>query len=230
MNPVHATSFDSMQQAGWNSTPIYMMDFEGGSTSGVVEFGVVRLLDGAIQSTVTELCAPCGFIGAREQAVHGIVESEVAGRPPFTDFFETFVGFRKDGVFAAHNRHAENNFLKSTWAVPPAVPDWRRGEGHSHEWGPWVDTVPIYKALYPGLESCSLGQLVEAFHIREQLEELARVHCPANRRKAHCALYDALASALLLIRLAEDETLAGHLSLGWLLQFSNGFAPQQELF
>jgi DNA polymerase-3 subunit epsilon len=141
-----------------------------------------------------------------------------------------FVDFRRHGVYAAHNRHAENGFLKSTWALPPAVPDWRNGSGTAQEWGPWIDTLTLYRALYPGLEGYGLGELVDRFGLRHELQSVADKHCPPNRCKPHCALFDALASALLLLRLERESALANRLTLGWLLQISEGRAPQQELF
>jgi hypothetical protein len=59
---------------------------------------------------------------------------------------------------------------------------------------------------------------------------LSTIHCPPSRRRAHCALYDALASSLLLLRLEGEELLLGHLTLEWLLSFSKGYSGQQELF
>ena len=58
--------------------------------------------------------------------------------------------------------------------------------------------------------------------------------CPVDRRRYHCALYDALASALLLRRLAEEPTLK-NASMRWLfLQSAASVAArdamgQQEL-
>ncbi len=219
-----------MASFSWNTIPVYMMDFEGSPGSGVVEFGVVCLRGGAIVDTGTGLCAPVGSIAGRDREVHGISETDVRDKAPFANYYRQFVGYREEGVFAAHNRHAENNFLKGTWAVPALVPDWRNGSGKTNEWGPWIDTLAIYKALYPGLESCALGELVDRFHLREQLEVLSTIHCPPSRRRAHCALYDALASSLLLLRLEGEELLLGHLTLEWLLSFSKGYSGQQELF
>jgi DNA polymerase III epsilon subunit-like protein len=59
---------------------------------------------------------------------------------------------------------------------------------------------------------------------------LAGAHCPIGRRRPHCALYDALASALLLLRMEEEADLAGRVSLHWLLRISEGVSAQQELF
>lgn len=207
-----------------------MLDFEGSSSSGVLEYGVVHLHNGNIVQAETSLCHPVGEISPRDQELHGIRASDLDGKEPFAGFYNQFAGYRKRGVLAAHNRHAENNFLKATWAVPPSVPDWRRGAGTAQEWGPWIDTLAIYKHLYPGIESYALGELVARFRLREELGKQADLYCPDERKKAHCALFDALASALLLVRLAREEQLVPYLSLGWLLQFSNGTSPQQELF
>ena len=207
-----------------------MMDFEGSSSSGVVEYGVVRLLSGQVCETWTALCRPTGEILSRERIVHGITSKQAGDEEPFADAFRMFVDFRREGIFAAHNRHAENGFLKDTWALPPAVPDWRRGEKTAQEWGPWIDTLSIYRSLFRGLESYSLGSLVDLFGLQEELEQLAEKFCPENRSRPHCALFDALASSLLLLRLESEEMLKDRISSGWLLQLSQEATPQTELF
>ncbi|MGC9449819.1 MAG: 3'-5' exonuclease [Oceanipulchritudo sp.] len=219
-----------MEAADWKSTAVFMMDFEGSPGSGVVEYGVVRLLGGGIESVETSLCRPIGRISPRDREVHGIRESAVAQRKPFRECYETFVGYRREGIFAAHNRHAENTFIKDTWALPPAVPDWRNNTASAQEWGPWIDTLSIYRALYPGLDSYALGDLVETFKCRNQLHELAGRHCPRERCKPHCALYDALASAVLLLRLETAESFEGKITTRWLLQLSEARDGQPELF
>jgi DNA polymerase-3 subunit epsilon len=219
-----------MAQLDWKSTPVIMMDFEGGPVSGVVEYGWIRLEDGGIKEVETALCRPSGHISEQEAEVHGIRDADVGSRSPFKAYYEKFVELRRQGVFAAHNRFAENTFLKNVWPVPPVVPDWRRPGQAAQEWGPWIDTLSIYKALYPGLESYSLGELVQQFGIQDRLTELAGQYCPQKRSKAHCALYDAIASALLLIQLEDNEELKDRMSLEWLLQLSHGTSSQQELF
>ncbi len=198
--------------------------------SGVVEYGWVRLQGGEIAEVETALCRPTGHITEQEADVHGIHDADVGSRSPFKAYYDKFVELRREGIFAAHNRFAENTFLKNVWPVPPVVPDWRSGCGKAQEWGPWIDTLSIYKALYPGLPSYSLGELVQQFGILDRLQELAETYCPEKRSKAHCALYDALASALLLIQLEENDELQDRMSLGWLLQLSDGNTSQQELF
>ena len=51
------------------------------------------------------------------------------------------------------------------------------------------------------------------------LDEVAVTWCPEGRRHYHCALYDALAGALLLGRLAEEREIAGR-DCAWLLAMS----------
>ena len=219
-----------MDSMYWNARPIHMMDFEGSSSSGVVEYGIATLDGGRIVHTETAVCSPIGAITPIDQKVHGLDASHFDGQAPFSRYYEKFVDLRKSGIFAAHNRHAENNFLKLEWALPAIVPDWRTGHGLAQEWGPWIDTLAIYKGIYRDLDSYSLGNLVATFRLREELAELARVHCPEGRSKAHCALYDALASALLLLRLEKEASLENYISLQWILQFSDGVSPQRELF
>ena len=219
-----------MDSADWKSLTVYMLDFEGSPVSGVVEYGVVELSGGTIRSCQTALCQPVGRIGARDREVHGISENQATRHPPFASLYEQFVGYRRSGVLAAHNRHAENTFLKDTWPIPPVVPDWRGRSGTAQEWGPWVDTLSIYRALYPGLDSYGLGELVTLFRCGTRIEGLAEAHCPPGRRRPHCALYDALASAVLLLRLEETEDLQNRITLEWLLQLSQGRESQQELF
>lgn len=219
-----------MVDVDWKTVPVYMMDFEGGPGSGVVEYGVVLLHGGAIRETRSVFCRPTGPISGRDQAVHGVGDSETRGEPPFSSHYALFTEFRRRGVFAAHNRHAENRFLKETWPLPPTVPDWRRGEGKAQEWGPWIDTLALYRSLFPGLSAYGLSDLTSLFHLDAPLRDLAERHCPIGRRKAHCALYDALASALLLLDLERQESLRDRMTLRWCVGISEGGDFQEELF
>jgi DNA polymerase-3 subunit epsilon len=151
--------------------------------------------------------------------VHGLDEAMVAGCAPMEDDYERFVAWRGTGPLAAHFAQAENTLLKRVWAYPRACPDWLRPGAESHEWGPWVDTGQLYPQLYPQLASAKLGDLVVAAGLQEKLDGLARDHCPPGRCQYHAALYDALAGALLLQRLATDPEVGGQ-SLTWLLQMS----------
>ena len=57
------------------------------------------------------------------------------------------------------------------------------------------------------------------FALVDELEAMATLHCPPERRRYHAALYDALASALLLRAALRRPEFAGA-TIPWLLQLS----------
>ncbi|WP_309380199.1 3'-5' exonuclease [Cerasicoccus frondis] len=220
--------------AHWADIPIYVIDFEGATKTGVVEYGVVELCNGKIASTATRLCAPMAELTLRDTRLHGIAQRDVSNCAPFADEWERFRNWRGQGVFGAHHASVEQGLLKQQWSYPPTSPDSLHG-GKVADWGPWVDTRRLYEVVYPDLESYKLGALVACFALQSKLEELAHEHCPDSRRKAHCALYDALASALLLQRLGAEPGFEA-MTIAWLLEHSlpshekRQAAQQQQLF
>lgn len=200
-------SVDTVGHA-WTETPISFLDFEGSRASGILEYGVVEVCDGQIVAAQTRLCAPTGRIHREDTLVHGLDEMALAGRRPVADDWEYFAGLRARGPLAAHYAGVENGLLKSVWPYPRPSPDFTRLGEHVVDWGPWVDTARLYGQLYPGLESGRLESVVAAAGLQSELDTSATRYCPDGRRRYHCALYDALAGALLLTRLARDPQLA----------------------
>ncbi|WP_269522483.1 3'-5' exonuclease [Coraliomargarita parva] len=215
--------------------PIHVIDFEGCRQSGIVEYGVVTLAQGAIQSAETRLCRAIGAIRERDRQQHGISEADVAGEAPFSVEWARFAGYREAGPLCAHHAVVEDGFLRSVWPYPRVSPDFSEAGPPLASWGPWLDTLQIYRRIYPDLESFKLEHLIECFDLAEALQQQAGLYCPPKRGKYHCALYDALASALLLLRLFEAPGLEG-LSLRWLFLQSAATdrardeMGQQELF
>jgi len=152
-------------------------------------------------------------------AVHGLDADRVAKQAPFGDEFERFAQWRETGPLAAHFANAENTLIKSVWPYPRTSPDFARPGAATTDWGAWIDTGRLYPQLYPSLSSAKLADVVAAFGLQPRLDAVAAEHCPADRRHYHAALYDALAGALLLARLAEEPSLAAQ-SLAWLLEMS----------
>lgn len=216
----------------WPALPIHVLDFEGGRRSGVVEFGVATLQEGKIIATDTRLCAPSGPVAATESAVHGITETDVAQAEPFAAEQALFAGLRQTGLFAAHHAPIEQALLRRAWPVPPAAPDFAAANPESSprlsDWGPWLDTRRIYENFYPTLPGYQLMELIQIFKLAPALALLAEQHCPPNRRRPHCALYDAIAAALLLARLRNEPKVATA-SLSWLLTQSIS-ADKAEFF
>ncbi|MEO6875280.1 MAG: 3'-5' exonuclease, partial [Opitutaceae bacterium] len=62
----------------WTDQPIYFVDFEGSRTSGILEFGVVEVVHGAIPETHTRLCHAMGPVRPEDSAVHGLKEPQLA--------------------------------------------------------------------------------------------------------------------------------------------------------
>lgn len=174
------------------------MDFEGNPRIGVIELGVVSLQSGEIAATRSRFCLPAGAIPPAESRIHRISSQMVAGSEPFAADYQEFVQLRRSGIFAAHNAAVEANLLRGQWASPPLVPGWVHPGRSSAEWGPWIDTLRVYRCLYPGLGDYGLQSLIQTFQLSERLQALAEAHCPVDRRQPHAALYDSLASALLL--------------------------------
>ncbi|MDR2981633.1 MAG: 3'-5' exonuclease [Puniceicoccales bacterium] len=183
----------------WKTIPIHVMDFEGSIRTGIVEYGIVTLLDGEITATSTRLCAPMASIPVIDTQCHGLRDSDLTMVEPVSNDWELFSGLRRTGVFAAHHAPVEQSLIKTVWAYPGAMPDHARPDGAAiNEWGPWIDTCRLAATWYPRLADFKLSALVDWFRLEKKLEKLAAQFCPPHRSRYHCALYDALASALLL--------------------------------
>jgi len=203
----------------WTEQPIFFVDFEGSRASGILEFGVAEVLRGRVVATRTRLCRSVGPVREEDAAVHGLRESALREHAPFSEEWAYFLGLRERGPLAAHYSGVENGLLKSVWPYPRAVPDFARPGASVVDWGPWVDSARLCAELLPAAGSGRLEAMVAAAGLQAELDALAAEHCPADRRRYHAALYDALAGALLLTFLARDPRAAG-LSMMQLLALS----------
>jgi DNA polymerase III epsilon subunit-like protein len=192
----------------WLEQPIYFIDFEGSTASGILEYGVVTLKGGRVTAAQSRLCAPTGSVRPADTEIHGLRAESLAGLAPFSADWEVFAGYREKGPFAAHYAGAENSLIKTVWPYPRESPDFARPGGTVAEWGPWIDSARIYSQLYPKLESGRLESLVAACGLQAELDSLSGQHCPPGRKRFHAALYDALAGALLLGSLSRYPQIA----------------------
>jgi DNA polymerase-3 subunit epsilon len=211
----------------WTDVPIHFIDFEGGVSSGILEYGVVTLRAGEIAEARTRLCQATGRIRTEDSAVHHLTANEVAGQAPFAAEFDLFAGLRESGPLAAHFAGTENALLKSVWPYPRTSPDFARPGGEVTDWGPWIDSGRVCAELFPKTESLQLESLVGVLGLQSELDFLAMANCPADRRFFHAALYDALAGALLLTSLLRRPELA-EATLPWLLQMSTADAQKRS--
>jgi DNA polymerase III epsilon subunit-like protein len=211
----------------WYRHSIHVIDFEGSVASGILEFGVVTLSGGLVMETRTRLCRATGRVRSEDEAVHGLSAEAVAAQAPFAEEFAYFAGLRERGPLAAHFAQAENSLLKAVWPYPRSSPDFARPGTTIADWGPWIDSGRIYAELFPQLASAKLADLVATFGLQEELDTLAKTHCPAERRRYHAALYDALASALLLVSLGRRAEFA-KMTVPWMIQTSTANAAKRE--
>lgn len=209
------------------TTPIHVIDFEGSRQSGIVEYGVATLVGRSITATYTRICAPVGTISDLDRAQHGINETMANACEPFDREWSLFSKLRDAGPFCAHNVAVEAGLIATVWPWPKSCPNFAEPEIEAADWGPWLDTLRLYRRIYPGLESYGLEALVQTFDLQEELDRQAHLFCPANRRRYHCALYDAMASALLLARLFSEPELESA-SLRWLILQSASSESERE--
>lgn len=185
-------------------TPIHVIDFEGHRAYGVVEYGLVTLMEGKVVASHTRLCQPMGSIPAEDTRIHRLTTRSVQEYAPFSAEWDFFTNCRATGAFAAHNANYEHTLLKHIWAYPPAVPNFAHAApSHGPDWGPWLDTCQLARILWPTLEHYRLAYLVEALKLQNVLDAMAAILCPKNRCHYHAALYDALAAALILVKIQE---------------------------
>jgi DNA polymerase-3 subunit epsilon len=144
-------------------------------------------------------------VPAIDTQCHGLGANELKGRPPFESEWDRWIGLRRTGLLAAHNASVESGLLRGTWSRPSVVPGFVGEAAEVAEWGPWIDTCRLARAWAPSLGDFRLGALVSALRLSARLDELAADHCPPGRRRYHCALYDALAAALVLRALCGQE-------------------------
>lgn len=203
----------------WTEQPIFFVDFEGSRTSGVLEYGVVGISRGEVIETRTRLCRAVGAVRPEDTAVHGLNRDMLLTHGEFSDEWEYFAQLRQRGPLAAHYAGVENALLKSAWPYPRESPDFARPGEQVVDWGPWIDTARLYGQLLPSFSSGRLESLVAECDLQTSLDETAARVCPSQRRCYHCALYDALAGALLLMELARDPQI-GSMSMMQLLALS----------
>ena len=134
----------------------------------------------------------CSFLSTNQpitwsaRKVHGITTEDLAGAPSLLSLWPELKRLLSGRVVVAHGHGTEKRFLR---AFP------------GHSFGPWIDTLHLYRAAWPGLDSFALGDLCDHFGLAASVTE---AHAG---RQWHDALYDASASALLLQHLVSELSL-----------------------
>lgn len=121
--------------------------------------------------------------------VHGIGTADLADAPSLLALWPELKRRLAGAAVVAHGKGTEKRFLR---AFP------------GHGFGPWVDTLLVARAAWPELPDHSLGALCEARGLSATVRHLVA------GRSWHDALFDAVASLVLLVHVIEECDLGGH--------------------
>ena len=121
--------------------------------------------------------------------VHGIGPEQLADAPPLLALWPELKPRLSGAVMVAHGKGTEKRFLR---AFP------------GHGFGPWIDTLLIARAAWPDLPDHSLGTLCDTCGISPQVRDIV------PEKSWHDALFDAVASLVLLEHLVHALYLADH--------------------
>lgn len=168
------------------------LDFE---TTGTVkgwpnepwQLGLVKIEDGIVlPETKWETLLYVGDRPFSPRAVGRYAElrDELAVAPKLVDVWPEIVNRLCGTPLIAHNCSTERTVL--TKLAPMTG------------FGPWIDTLTYARGRYPGLPSYALGDLVDVFGLKDEVEML----CPG--RIWHDALYDACGCAVLAARFMSE--------------------------
>ena len=115
---------------------------------------------------------------------HTVLRDEISEAPTQQELWPQIKHRLSNLPLCAHNVATEKKFTRA--AAP------------MHKFGPWIDTLRISRKVWPDCASYALEELIMTLDLKHRVETL----CP--KRMAHDALYDAVASAMLLEHLLEQ--------------------------
>ncbi|NEG70631.1 3'-5' exonuclease [Bifidobacterium choloepi] len=133
-------------------------------TEAITEIGAVRIRDGKIVGTFTQLVDPGKPIPSRITHLTGIGDAMVAGQPPIDIVMPTFIDWLASDIIVGHNVRFDLSFL--TEAALRTV-------GHPAGFhAPSLDTMTIDKRLFPS-ERHRLADLIVRYGIADTEEHRA---------------------------------------------------------
>jgi DNA polymerase-3 subunit epsilon len=168
--------------------PFAAIDFESaglrpGGTEVPVQLGIALMRNSVISDSFTSFLFSEEPITWAAQKIHGIRSRDLVGAPRLLDLWPRVRALLDGRWLVAHGSSTERRFLR---AFP------------FHGFGPWIDTLKLSRAVWPGGESFALGDLIRKLGLESELGEAL----PGFRW--HDALSDATASLVLLRRVIAE--------------------------
>jgi DNA polymerase III alpha subunit (gram-positive type) len=118
----------------------------------------------------------------------------------FSTWLSNYTNCEVVKYWAAHNCMIDKNIITKYAPYKNNLAEKLTGV----EWGPWIDTLKIYKALYPNLKNYTLSYLKSIFSLEGNVQELSRRLCKRTAVKQHESMYDCIVTYLLLHRLKKQ--------------------------
>jgi DNA polymerase III subunit epsilon len=125
------------------------------------------------------------------QQVHGITKEQLSNAPKLILLWPDIKRRLSGNVIVAHGHGTEKRFLR---AFP------------GHGFSPWVDTLHLARAAYPTLKDYSLRTICNELDIVDEINLHSNSASPMIINW-HDALYDSIASIILLKRIIQNFSL-----------------------
>lgn len=153
------------------------------ATDEITELGAVRIENGVEVAQFHTLINPGKAIGQKAVEKTGITDNMVRNMPQIGEVIERFAKFCEGAVLCAHNAPFDMAFIGRAFR--------EAGIPFDH---PQLDTLPLFRNVYPNLKSHKLGAICK--HLKVTLSE------------AHRANNDARATGLCMLKALADPACA----------------------
>ena len=124
----------------------------------IVEIAALRIEKDGTRKRFSTLVNPGTYIPEKASKVHGIRDDMVEEYPRFNVIGRDFLCFAEGSTLVAHNARFDLSFLQESLAREK-VGFWD---------GKTMDTIPLIKQAYPGLQSYSLQFLRNTFGLNDE--------------------------------------------------------------